>query len=616
MKGKVLKGRYEILELIDSGGMGLVYKGIDKEIQKQVAIKILKPEYTQNEEFIQRFKKEASAASSLKHKNIVQILDSGEDGTTHYIVQEFIEGQTLKGIIQQKRAIEYGKAIRMMIDICAAMEHAHEKGLIHRDIKPQNILVDLDGNIKVTDFGIAKDVTSSTLTSMDSGVMGSVHYFSPEQAKGETVDERSDIYSLGIVFYEMVTGLLPFDGDTSIAIAIKHISDTIKPPREVNEKLPKSVNNMILKATSKDKALRYQSAREFKNDLTRALVKPAANFVRFKMDAQSKRLKKDKNRPKRNIIFLMLMTFLVLAILGTVVLMASTIFFEKNKDVLHVPKLVGLTEVDALNESTKIGLKIEKQYEYSDKVKETYVISQKPKAGEIVSKDALVTIVISQGNIPFEAPSLIDKTLEAAKETLNDAGLILGDITYEESDKPKGYIISQIPEPGGMIAAGESISVVVSGTGEETKVSVPLLKGKSVDNAAKELLNAKITRFIIYQEERKEEEGFVYEQQPVEGTQQLSGDPVSVWISGYNKKPYHALYTVTAKITGDKTLLRVVVEEDIEGVKAQFVCYENQYNNGEEVKVPLDLKMRKKGVFSVAVYAGNTTIVKQELSFE
>lgn len=615
MKGKVLKGRYEILELIDSGGMGLVYKGLDKETQKQVAIKVLKPEYVQNEEFIQRFKKEARAASSLKHKNIVKVMDSGEDGTTHYIVQEFIEGPTIKGIIQQKGAFDYNKAIRMMIDICAAMEHAHEKGLIHRDIKPQNILVDADGNVKVTDFGIAKDVTSSTLTSMDSGVMGSVHYFSPEQAKGEKVDERSDIYSLGIVFYEMVTGLLPFDGDTSIAIAIKHISDTIRPPREVNEKLPKSVNNMILKATSKDKALRYQSAREFKNDLMRALLTPAANFVRFKMDAQRKRLKKDKNRPKRNIIFLVLMTFLVLAILGTVLLMASYIFFDKDKDVLHVPKLVGLTEVDALNESTKIGLKIDKQYEYSDKVKETYVISQKPKAGEVVSKDTFVTLVISQGSIPFEAPSLIDKTVKAAEETLKDAGLTLGVVAFKESEKPKGYIISQNPEPGGMIAAGESISVVVSGTGEETKVSVPLLKGKSVDNAAKELLNAKIGRFFIYQEKRNEQEGFVYEQQPVEGTQQLPTDLVSVWISEY-KKTYHALKTVTAKITEDKTWLWVVVEEDIDGVKAQFVCFEKQYNSGEDVSIPLDLKMRKKGVFPVVVYAGNTELERRELSFE
>lgn len=537
MKGTILRERYEIIELIDSGGMGIVYKGLDIKTKKEVAIKVLRPDYSENTDFVLRFKREASAASSLVHKNIVRVLDSGAQDNIYYIIQEYIEGQTLKSIIQQNGPMEYQKAIRMMTDICSAMEYAHANGLIHRDIKPQNILVDKNGKVKVTDFGIAKDVSSSTLTSMDSGIIGSVHYFSPEQAKGDKVDKRSDIYSLGIVFYEMVTGLLPFNGDTSIAIAIKHISDTVHPPKEVREDMPRSVNNMILKATRKDMALRYQTAGEFKNDLLRAQIKPGGNFVRLKHDKESKRIKKDKNHPKRNIIFLLMMTLLVVAIIVTVILMASSWFFGQEKqDTINVPKLTGLTEVDALNEIAKIGLKIDKQYEYSDTVKENTVISQRPKAGASISKDASVTIVISQGKTIIEAPSLIDSTLDAAIQKLQDEGLTIGEVTYEESDKPEGYIISQVPEPGGNITRGESISVVVSGIEGQTIVSIPYLVGSNLETAAKSLFNAGISRFVIYEDKSDQPEGIVLTQRPKEGEQHPSNELVSVWISTLKNK--------------------------------------------------------------------------------
>jgi serine/threonine-protein kinase len=617
VKGKILKDRYEIIELIDSGGMGIVYKGLDKKTKKFVAIKVLKPDYANNSEFVMRFKREAKAASSLIHRNIVRMLDSGMEDNVYFIIQEYIEGKTLKNMILENGVLDYQRAIRIMTDICSAMEYAHDNGLVHRDIKPQNILMDKDGKVKVTDFGIAKDISSSTLTNMDSGILGSVHYFSPEQAKGDNADIRSDIYSLGIVFYEMVTGLLPFNGDTSIAIAIKHINDTVRPPKEVNDRIPRSVNDIILKATRKDLALRYQTAGEFKTDLLRAQIKPGGKFVRLKHDKESKRIKNENNRPRRNILFLLLMTFLVLAILATVFLMASSWFFDKEKqDTVNVPKLTGMTEVDALNEIAKIGLKIEKQYEYSDNVKESIVISQQPKAGSSISKNDSVTIVISQGKILFEAPSLIDSTLDKAKQTLEEEGLILGQVTYEESDAPEGYIISQNPEASGTITRGESVSVVVSGIEGQTIVSIPYLVGSDLKTAAKLLLNSGIKRFVIYEDDSNKPEGTILTQRPKEGEQHPSGELVSVWISRFKEKKYTAdPAKITIVINENDMPLLLVLEENIGGVRAQYKIVEGAQKKGK-LTIPLNLKSRVKGKLTVVAYIGNTEVERKVLTFE
>jgi serine/threonine protein kinase len=614
LKGKVLNGRYQIIDLIDAGGMGLVYKGQDKKTGNTVAVKILKPEYAKQEEYVSRFKKEASAASSLKHKNIVRVADSGNDGDVHYIIQEYVEGKTLKSVILENGAMDYQKAIRIMIDICSAMEYAHMKGLVHRDIKPQNILIDKSGIVKVTDFGIAKDVSSTTLTSLDSGIMGSVHYFSPEQAKGEKVDNRSDIYSLGIVFYEMVTGALPFTGDTSIAIAIKHLSDTVKPPREINAAIPKSVNNIIVKATRKDKELRYPSAGEFKDDLLKAIIKPDGNFVKLK-DPESKRIKKERNRSKRNIFFLAMMTLLVVAILGTIFLMASNFFFSDEKNKVSVPKFIGLTEVDALNESAKIGLKIEKQYEYSNKVAEGAVISQSPKEGTAISKDASVTIKISLGNKQFEVPKLIDETLETAAQILKDNGLVMGIISYEPSDKPAGYIISQSPEAGGVTEKGAAVNVVVSHPEEVTNVVIPKLTGEKLENAAELLKNAKISRVTVYEDEKSDKaETTVLSQQPEDGIAQTTNDPLSVWISAYKEKKYSAQIDVNATITEADTLVRVVLEHDFKGVTAMFT--EESTQNPGDILISENIKSHFKGKHTVVVLVGSEEIFRKELLFQ
>ena len=279
MIGQILGNRYELIEKVGGGGMALVYKARCKLLNRFVAVKILRPDFTNDEEFIKRFKIEAQAAASLSHPNIVSIYDVGNEEDIHYIVMEYIDGATLKEYIEEKGALDWKEAVNISIQICLAIKHAHENNIVHRDIKPHNILFTKEGMIKVTDFGIARAVTSSTIT-MVGGTIGSVHYFSPEQARGGFTDEKSDIYSLGIVLYELLTGTLPFNGDTPVSVAIKHIQEEPEEPINMNSQIPIGVNDIVKKAIQKDQNSRYQKASDLLDDLYKVLDKPSTQFLK------------------------------------------------------------------------------------------------------------------------------------------------------------------------------------------------------------------------------------------------------------------------------------------------------------------------------------------------
>ena len=279
LEGKLLGNRYEIIEKIGNGGMATVYKATDKVLKRYVAVKILRDEYTTDEEFIRRFEAEAQSAARLTHANIVSIYDVGVEGNLYYIVMELIQGKTLKEIIIKERGpLPWKWSINMAIQIASALEMAHRNNIIHRDIKPHNIIVTEDGVAKVTDFGIAKAVSNSTITAFGTTI-GSVHYFSPEHARGGYTDAKSDLYSLGVVMYEMVTGRVPFDADTPVSVALKHMQEEPEEPIKVNPNVPIAVNKIIMKALQKDTNLRYQTASEMLVDLKRALKNPDGDFV-------------------------------------------------------------------------------------------------------------------------------------------------------------------------------------------------------------------------------------------------------------------------------------------------------------------------------------------------
>ncbi|EXX85166.1 serine/threonine protein kinase, partial [Paenibacillus darwinianus] len=270
MIGRELGGRYEIIERIGSGGMALVYKAHDVLLNRKVAVKILRQQFGHDEEFVRRFRREAQSAASLSHPNVVSIYDVGEEEDTHYIVMEYVEGSNLNDLIKERAPLQTEEAVRFAVQICDALDHAHQNQIIHRDIKPHNILIGKNGRVKVTDFGIARAVTSSTITQTGS-VVGSVHYFSPEHAKGISTGEKSDLYSLGIVLYQMLTGRLPFLGESPISVALKHLQDDFEEPRQVNPHIPQSLENIILRSMRKNSSERYASAQEMLEDLETCL---------------------------------------------------------------------------------------------------------------------------------------------------------------------------------------------------------------------------------------------------------------------------------------------------------------------------------------------------------
>ena len=280
--GTVLSGRYVVEEVVGTGGMAVVYRAWDRKKRRIVAVKVLRPEFQQDAEFLRRFNREAEAASKVSHENIVNMYDVGADGDTRYIVMEYVDGTTLKEMIRQMGHLSPDAVVRMGIRILAAVDHAHVNGIVHRDIKPQNILVDSQGNVKVADFGIARLKAQQTtrVADVNSSALGSVHYISPEQASGEVADEKSDLYSVGVVLYEMLTGKVPFDGDTAVSVALKHVSEEPRSMREIDPSISKALDEVVLRALRKDPAQRYQTAADMALDLRKALGKPSGGFVK------------------------------------------------------------------------------------------------------------------------------------------------------------------------------------------------------------------------------------------------------------------------------------------------------------------------------------------------
>ncbi|MGI6113964.1 MAG: Stk1 family PASTA domain-containing Ser/Thr kinase [Mahellales bacterium] len=482
MIGKLLGGRYELLEKIGGGGMAIVYKAKCHLLRRYVAVKVLRPEFVSDEEFVYRFKRESQAAASLSHQNIVNVYDVGQEDETYYIVMEYIRGQTLKDLIRENGSLSTARATNIAIQICRALEHAHNNNVVHRDIKPQNILVTDDGQVKVTDFGIARAITSSTVSIAGTSIIGSVHYFSPEQARGGYTDAKSDLYSLGIVLYEMLTGTVPFEGDSPISVALKHIQEEVKPPKLINPQIPGSLQDIILKAIQKDQDLRYTSAREMLEDLQRSLIEPNGNFVKMDMDylqhtqvipSINRYNKPDHNgngpqkpqRRKRGWVRVLIILAVIIGIILVSAYIAKSIF-DSYVEVQNteVPRIVGRTpeEAEGILGSSKLKLRIEDRV-HSDSVAEGHIISQLPKEGEVVKAGTTVDVVVSLGPEMVTVPDITSRSPEEARIMLEDVGLVLGKIDQRNDDEyPEGIIISQNPKKAVEVIVGTDVDIVVS----------------------------------------------------------------------------------------------------------------------------------------------------------
>lgn len=493
----ILDGRYEIIKEIGVGGMAKVYKAKDKLLGRFVAIKILKEQYAEDEEFSKKFNNEAQSAARLSHINIVNVYDIGKDMLNgkliQYIVMEYVEGETLKDLINREKVLENHDIIDYSTQIAQALKSAHDSGIVHRDIKPQNILIDKYGLCKVTDFGIARVSSNATIT-YTSSILGTVHYISPEQAKGKIVDLKSDLYSLGAVMYEMATGRVPFDADNSVGIAVMHIQDDPIPPREINPNLSRHLNYIIMKLLKKDPTERFQNASELIEALDdESLVKGEDSYedtARIPIVVPKKETypdpieeereavyvstgeEKSKKKKKRNPIKIW-----PLALLAFILVVAVYFFSSRmNKEDLEVPTVVNLTEEQAVNQLEKRGFRANiSRYAESDEYEKGKVMSQDPEASIRAKKGTIVNLVISSGR-EIKVPELKNMNLSQAEETLKDLGLKVGTTSTDYSNTvDKDLVIRQEPVAGSTVQSGTEVNLVISVGKEDTTENIKVV---------------------------------------------------------------------------------------------------------------------------------------------
>lgn len=549
--GMMIGDRYEILEKIGTGGMSDVYKAKCHKLNRYVAVKVLKQEFSENANFVSKFRIEAQAAAGLMHPNIVNVYDVGEENGIYYIVMELVEGITLKKYIEKKARLSYKEAVSIAIQVSMGIEAAHNNHIIHRDIKPQNIIISKDGKVKVTDFGIAKAATSNTITS---NVMGSVHYTSPEQARGGYSDEKSDIYSLGITMFEMLTGRVPFNGETTVAIAIKHIQEEMPSPKEFVPEIPASVESIVLKCCQKSPDRRYQNMQELIADLKQSLISPDEDFVVMRdMDesartrmisdndmAQIKRrsvyqeneehLKRQDSmrlrteadpdydeedeeedeydyNPRMEKVTTALAVIVGVVICAVIIFLAVRIFGgmqDENRQspiitteetqtsaaYVQMPDVRGMNVEDARNSLTELGLNPQVEYQESDTYDEGVVISADVSVGASLEAGSTVTLTVSAGSEGVEVPGVTGKTFDEANSELIGLGFLVNKTESYSDTIEAGIVISQNPANGSKAPRGSVITVTVSLGKEETKVRVPNLIGLSEEDGTFEAIEA------------------------------------------------------------------------------------------------------------------------------
>lgn len=580
---KMLGKRYELLEQIGGGGMAVVYLAKDTYLDRLVAVKLLRDEYTDDQDFIRRFHKEAKAVASLSHPNIVSIYDFGEEANTSFLVMEYVEGRTLKSLIQEEAPLSVDQVVDIGRQICAGISEAHAQNIVHKDIKPHNILVDRNGIVKVTDFGIAQAVDNMTITH-NKGILGSAHYFSPEQAKGEAVDFRSDIYSIGVVLYEMVTGHVPFTGENPVTVALKHIQNAPISPRKQGIDIPLQLDWIIMKALAKDPASRFASAQEMEEELN--AVATGAKLSRTSYDnGKSRRLAEEAaeirhslpqdDRVKTNVTRILEQDYLselqertgriaapaeqekgkakkadkpplnrkvkVANLLVLLLILAGVgvgsfygvqkIFFKAE---VVVPNVVNMKEIDAERALAQKKLTvIYDEPEPSDEIASGYVLRQEPQPDSRVKEGREITLVISSGQETIEVPNVVGKSKEDAMLALEAKGLTVGTTApaYDET-VAENLVILQSPKSGDQVEKGAAVDLIISKGKEPQMVTVPNVVGHTQEEAKASLQQKGLNVGKVTEQESTEyAAGIVINQSLVADGQTLEETVVDLVIS-------------------------------------------------------------------------------------
>lgn len=568
MTGKILNNRYKLEEQIGSGGMSIVYKALDLQASQTVAVKILRDELSDDAQLIKKFNVEAEAAKRLMHPNIVRTLDVGCDGNMHYIVRDLIEGVTLKEYIDEKGAIEPVHAAEIAYKIALGLQHAHSSGVIHRDIKPHNIIIGVDGSVKITDFGIAHIVSDATRTTeYGKSLVGTVYYTSPEQVRGLNVDERTDIYSLGVVLYEMVTGTLPFDGENAVNIAMQHVTKEPESAKKLNKNISTSLDNIIKNAMAKKYENRYRTIDDMIRDLQKCIAGDNHSAVALKKPIKTrnknnrKKTEKDETKEQRkkekqtqnlnlflgNILIVVLLSCLLVILIYGIYEVGSTII-ENNFEVssVDVPDLYGESEQGArelLEKKQLIYRAVSSQY--SSKVPKGCIVSQTPQAGEQVNEDTLIEVIVSLGAFEIDIPNCLGKDLMTAEYELRSNGYIAIKYNYVENDEPENTIVAQSIPQGKYSLDGNYVTITFDVSKGPSKDVVVMKNYVGYTEKTLRELAGGFTIKVTYEYSDTVGKDIVISQSVPAGTQIENGDEVHFVVSLGQQKLVKKSWTYT-----------------------------------------------------------------------
>lgn len=599
---QLVSGRYRIKSLIGSGGMANVYKAYDEESQRIVALKVLKDEHRGDMEFVRRFEREAQAVLMLSHENIVRSYDVGEDDGVSYIVLEYVEGKTLKEIIKEEGPLSPKTAVNYACQVLDALSHAHERGIIHRDVKPQNVIITPRGKAKLTDFGIARDAAATTRTFAGTNVIGSVHYISPEQARGDNATAGSDIYSCAIMLYEMLTGSVPFSGDNSVAVALKHLQEEIIPPIQVNSKIPRALSDVVVKAVAKNINMRYFTARQMKADLQRSLREPHGKFARIASPRQE-----HKKSTSIGIGNIALMVMVVLGLFATMFFIARAMRDDENvsNGEYVVPTLVGkqVSEAETLAKLRGFALEV-LEYRGSEEFEEGQIIFQTPIVGTKGNEGDVIQVVVSSGSDYETVPNLVGLSVQDAIAQMQDVDLNLGTIEYGKSSLPDGQIFRQEPVAETDTFAGDVVDIWVSGTpGGNSEMPSLVAKPMLLDEAIAALQEAKFARIWVHPETPDTlcTEDTVLRQSPSANVTVPSAVTVELWVCRTDLGPYCSDIVFNIDVTDTEKPV-IVTAKIAEGV--EMVLYETTLPVGLQQPVSFTAYLRTGGEYECTVYVG------------
>lgn len=614
MKEKILANRYRLTEQIGIGGMAIVYRAVDLRTGHNVAVKVLRPEYNEDSEFISRFQREAEAASKMTHHNIVNLLDVGMDGENRYLVMEYVQGKTLKTVIQERGKLSPALAGQITIRILSALEHAHRNGIVHRDIKPQNILVHADGHIKVADFGIARIANSSTLTKGDN-VMGSVHYFSPEQAKGEGANATSDIYSTGVVLYEMLTGRVPYDGDNPVAVAMQHLHATPVPIQNLAPDVSPALVRVCMKAMEKNPANRYQSARDMAADIRAALEnrngeRPVYPEKELDVQLPKPHIKEDnrvisetgKNRTEgaeKRRWGKIILTVLLSIVLVAGLYLGVRMILRRVWSTATVPNVIGLEVEDAQELLNREGLNSQIIPLRSEKYKANTVFLQTPKENEIMQKGDTVILSVSTGPSYLQMPDLLGMNEDDATALLNSMGLYPNRRTVINGEYAPGTVVSQEPVANEKVEKNSTVNFDVSGG----KVTVPTLKNLTLAEA-EDLLREnqlKIDPKIEFDDTRDAKlHGKIASQSPAENTDAPIDMKISLHVYRYPTDQAQQIIEVNLRNTGEDVNVRVMLTA--QDSEVEILAFQAVYSPDTDRKQQIPISLPDSRNYQCVVY--------------